>query len=228
MLPIPQHTKGSVRLATQSATIAGLLHLFPSAITHLTPYPPLETIFFISIGAMQIIWAYEFRKHDTKSKYRFGLFLNGGAAILWILTRTLAAPFSTLPEHIGLLDSSVLALEVISVVGLLAWHNAIKQNVVNVVMTGFLTALISGSLFYGGARSLELVFPDRESAHGHEEVVAEDQFEGVLDKDLDESVKDSNAVKNQNSSIDERKGVTRAVNGVQTKDKHNNDDGHHD
>lgn len=206
MLSLFSHPKGSIWIASISAAIAGIIHLFPSALTHITPFPPLETVFFIALGISQLIWAFEFQKKDNEKKYRIGLLINGGAAILWILTRTLVAPFSTAPEHIGILDTSVLILELITIISLMAWHQAIKKNIAYVVTSSLLTALISGFLFYGGARSLEIVFPERESSHGHSENSdSHDSEEKEEDKDIESKTHENNK-----------------------EDNHDDEDSHHD
>jgi len=163
-----QTKKTAVMLAGLLTVIIGILHLFPVALGHITPFPPLEAGFFALIGVSQIIWGYLFFKKPTKNAYYFGLAVNGGTAVLFLLTRIISAPFQGGPEEWNMLGLVVLILEIIAVISLLLWKETVgKRQLVKDTVLAIITMLIIGCAFYGMSYSMELVFPERTVSHGH-------------------------------------------------------------
>jgi hypothetical protein len=174
--------KELILLAGVLTIISGLLHLLPAAYTHWSAFPPLETIFFITLGLAQIIWAYRFIKNPNEWGYRLGLVLNGGTAFFWILTRTLPAPFQAGPEHVDLLSGVIFLLQLGAVISLLFWEEITdKVHLIRNTLFAIITMLMIGSGLYGVTNMMEWVFPERQFAHAHKE----DEDHGQSDKSIE-------------------------------------------
>ena len=155
-----------------SSIAAGLLHVSVVAALHWTPFPPLETAFFIGAGVAQIVIGLFFLFSPALSTYRIGLLVNGGIAALYLSLRFLPVPFMGVPEGFDATGVIVLIAEVISVKASLAWlltHNehSQKTNIVLALSSAYATILIGALGFYGSARGMEIAFPDRSVVHDH-------------------------------------------------------------
>jgi len=156
-------------LAALSALVAGGLHVSLVSFGHLTAFPPLEFVFFMSVGLAQILWAIFFYKQPQAFSYYFGALLNGGVPIMWLFTRFYTAPFMGGPEHIDALGILVQSLSVLALLfSSFIWFKHAKKAGSHALVV-ILLAIISGVLNYGAALSMEYVFPDREINHGHGE-----------------------------------------------------------
>ncbi len=161
--------KELILLAGVLTIMSGLLHLLPAAYTHWSAFPPLETLFFITLGIAQITWAYRFIKRPNEWGYRLGLVLNGGTAFFWILTRTLPAPFQAGPEHVDLLSSIIFLMQLGAVISLLFWEEITdKVHLMRNTLFAIVTMLVIGSGLYGATNMMEWVFPERQFSHAHE------------------------------------------------------------
>lgn len=148
--------------------ISGLLHLLPAAYTHWSAFPPLETLFFITVGIAQIGWAYRFIKKPDEWGYRLGLVINGGTAFFWILTRTLPAPFQAGPEHVDLLSGVIFLMQMGAVISLLFWEEITdKIHLMRNTSFALITMLVIGSGLYGVTNMMEGLFPERQFSHAH-------------------------------------------------------------
>jgi hypothetical protein len=151
-----------------SSIIAGLLHALVVSFEHITPFPPLEFGFFMTVGVFQVVYGYIFVKKPSSLLYYLGVLINGGVAFLWVLTRTVRTPFMTGTEHIDTFGIIVQSLGLGSVIAGTIWFNATQKTVVPKVIISILLITILGGLgMYGNARVMEYVFPDRIISHGH-------------------------------------------------------------
>ena len=82
--------------------IVGILRMTVVAFGHVAPLP-LETIFFVFFGAVQIFLAVKLFS-SGRLKYLLTAFIvNGGLVFLWALTRVYRATFTAWPEGIDAL-----------------------------------------------------------------------------------------------------------------------------
>ena len=167
------HSNLTSRIAGYSSVIAGALHLSIVALLHWSPFPPLEGIFFIVCGLMQIIVGTTFLSHPTLSLYHKGLLLNGGMATLYVLMQFLPVPFMGEPETLELLGVAVMTIEVIAVGASLYWILTHDEHSKRHTLTmAFLMALVitvfSGFGMYGGAQSMASMLPNRHIQHSHD------------------------------------------------------------
>lgn len=233
--------KELILVAGVLTAISGLLHLLPAAYTHWSVFPPLETLFFITLGLAQIIWAYKFIKHPNERGYQLGLVLNGGTAFFWILTRTLPAPFQAGSEHVDLLSAAIFVLQLGAVISLLFWEEITdRKHLIRNTLFAIIVMLVIGSGLYGATNAMEWVFPQRtfshahaeeedhgyteEDSHGHEEGAAdshESEPENSQETDMDEMIE----LKEEESAPP----TPKMENEPQDEDSHNDDhvdDGH--
>lgn len=155
-----------------SSITAGILHATIVAYLHWTPFPPLETTFFISTGVFQVVVGILFFFSPALSTYRIGLLLNGGIAALYISLRFLPVPFMGAPEGFDAIGLIVLIAEIISVKASLVWllthdEHSQKTNPLLALSSAYATILIGALGFYGSAKAMEIAFPDRSVTHDH-------------------------------------------------------------
>ena len=109
-------------IAGISTILAGAIHATLVALTHVAPLP-IETIFFVFAGLLQIVIAKSVIR-TGRLKHTAALFsINGALVVLWVLSRTLRAPFMNSPESINTLGVLVVLLQGVSIasVTLLKW-----------------------------------------------------------------------------------------------------------
>jgi|GEM_PF-1846227 hypothetical protein len=162
--------------------VAGLLHATIVSAVHFTPFPPLETAFFVGIGILQIAIGFFFFFKPHISIYRLGLLINGGVAMLYVFMRFLPVPFMDGSEGFDLLGIFVLITEAIAVKSSIAWlltHNKYGKNTNFFFATSSATVIIFvGAVgFYSSSMGMEKVFPDRNVAHGHGHAASEELHE---------------------------------------------------
>lgn len=163
----------SLRHTTGICSItAGLLHATIVALIHYTPFPPLETVFFVGIGTMQIVIGLYFFYRPLLSMYRLGLLINGGMAMLYIFLRFFPVPFMGVPEGFDALGILVLVTEIVAVKSSLAWlltHNTHGENTNFFIATASAcTIIFIGALsFYSSSMGMEKIFPERSVVHSH-------------------------------------------------------------
>jgi len=154
--------------------LAGIIHATVVAFAHVAPLP-LETIFFVVAGLMQIVIAISAIR-TGRLKYSTALFsINGALIVLWILSRTLRAPFMDSPESVDTLGVLVVILQSVSIIAaaFLKWvdrnrikhvHGYLFAHVFSVLL---IVALLSGSGIFAGGRLGEIFLPDRTLNHSH-------------------------------------------------------------
>ena len=160
--------------------VAGLLHTTIVANMHLTPFPPLETIFFIGIGILQIAIGFFFFFKPNISIYRLGLLINGGVAMLYIFMQVLPVPFMDSSEGFDVLGLLVLVIEIIAVKSSIAWlitHNKYSKNTNFFFATSSATVIIFvGALgFYSSSMGMEKIFPERNIVHSHRHTTSKER-----------------------------------------------------
>jgi hypothetical protein len=139
--------------AVFATVVSGFSHLLVASAQH-KGIPP-EFYFFIGAGAMQLWWAFLFWQKPTDHRYHLGIIINGGLAILWVLTRTFNAPFVNEPEHVDLMGALIVSLEIFTLAALGIWHHHVKHKATPIYERFFfvvVAAFLSGFLLYSGAR----------------------------------------------------------------------------
>lgn len=152
-----------------AALIAGLVHLSFVAYSHWAPLP-LEGVFFISIGILQIVWGYLFLQSPKRSHFYAGFVLHGGVLMMWFLTRFITAPFHGGPESIGVIDTFVMLLQVLAIGASIVWIHRHRVNTFKVVTYALLGALLVGFVMFQASIAMEGIFPDRAGPEHHDAV----------------------------------------------------------
>lgn len=162
----------AVQITGFCSLIAGFLHMTLVAMQHWTPFPPLESGFFVVIGIVQIILGYQFLKKPSVETYRASLFVNGGIASLYLLLRYIPVPFVGEPEAHELLGITITFIEAIAIATSIRWllvhaeHG--RDRTLPLTASCALIAIILGGLgYYGGAQSMALLMSDRRVEHHH-------------------------------------------------------------
>ena len=183
-----RHTAGAC------SVVAGILHATVVAVIHFTPFPPLETLFFVDVGLLQILIGFFFFYRPLLSVYRLGLLINGGMAVLYIFLRFLPVPFMGVPEGFDALGIIVLVTEAITVKSSLAWlltHNEHGENTnFFIATTSACAVMLIGALgFYSSSMGMVMVFPERSviHSHGHSDI---EHHEEVHTKEIEQHEKD--------------------------------------
>lgn len=154
-----------VKTTSILTALAGIIHATYVAAEHWSEFPQLEFVFFLSAGLAQIASAYLFFKKRNKINLSALLIANGAIFITWLFTRTISAPFQEGIEHIGILDSGLAILEIVSIFIALKWLSQSKISASATKLT--LLIILSGTLLYLSSLGLELIFPDRVFVHTH-------------------------------------------------------------
>ncbi len=203
--------------------LAGILHLGVVSIEHISPFPPLETIYFTTAGLAQIYVGYKFFTGISKKHFLIGAAVNGGIATLWILTRHLRAPFQAGPEHFDTLGIFVTVIELLAIG--LTIHSLQKsthrlKSLFHPILMALVLTILSGSANYGSALAMENVFPYREFNHHAEEPGHDDPPKPQ--EEITQQIND-NAVE-ENS--DSHSGSTKIDTTVEDIEDDHADDGH--
>lgn len=158
-----------LKIASTSSILAGILHASIIAFQHMEPIP-LETIFFIIFGLIQVVLGFLVLRN---SKYlKVLLIINGALAILWILTRTVYTPFMNELEGVNFFDSFVFVIEVLAVFGVLLFYKykpkdpKEKEGLNDFALLCF--TILAGFSVYGSGVLSENLFPNRVIIHSHD------------------------------------------------------------
>ena len=162
----------AARITGLCSIAAGLLHVSIVAQQHWTPFPPLEGMFFMVGGIMQIVLGVHFFRQPKMRTYRLGLAMNGGMAILCLIMLYLPVPFVGESEAMGSLALIVVTLELIAVGTSLRWLHTHEHHgngrKLHATLVGTLgVVLFWGAGFYGGAQGAALLMPNRSVGHAH-------------------------------------------------------------
>lgn len=204
-----------------ASIISGLLHVTVVAFGHVAPLP-LETVFFVLVGLLQIVLAVQvLMKGKTLYQLLALGIINGVVAVLWVITRMYRAPFMDTPEEVGVLGSIVFLLEVAAILAMIGWkwlqrahiHKEYGYSFARLVSVLIAVSLLSGVGIYGGGLAGEIVLPDRTITHGHGE---KDGKGGHVDE---KPHADEGASKKLDADSEE---------GIVVEDTHEEDDGHVD
>ncbi len=156
--------------------------LLVAGILHLTALPAHAGqarglgIFFLGLGAAQVVWACVTLFRSTSVSARIGLAMLAVApVVIWALTRTLRAPWSTEPEPVDIIGLGTVLLELAAAVtmafgraGLDAPSTATPAVVRRAVTVFVIVGIAAGALGYGGALAAEASIPwlgEAEAAH---------------------------------------------------------------
>ncbi len=162
---IPKQHAQSVLFAGGTLLVAGIIHLMVVE-AHLT-HARGTGLFFLGMGAAQVVWAVMFIRQPTWNMARFGLpFLAIAPTILYVVTRVVRAPWSEFPEHVDTLGVATVAFQLLAAAALTntLWARLGKQ-----LAAAAGVGLLAGATMYGGALAVEDVawLADAEVPHVH-------------------------------------------------------------
>lgn len=164
--------------------------LLVAGILHLTALPAHAGqarglgLFFLGLGAAQVVWACLTLFRSTQLGARIGLALLAVAPVmLWVLTRTLRAPWSTVPEPVDIVSLGTVLLELAAAVAMFVGRAGVsaadsgtpalaRRTLVVFVVIG----IAFGAVGYGGAMVAEVAVPwlgEPEASHHGEGEAAE-------------------------------------------------------
>ena len=149
------------KVGAVGAMLAGLSHITLQAFSHISLIP--HALFFLSFGAAQIIWAYQFFKNPHRSPlhHYIGIAINGGFLGLWALTRFLPAPFIGESEYIELIGLTVALCEVVALWAIVTSQTKdeiFKETIVSLALMVLLTFGVTSSIYTSGLIG-EKIFP---------------------------------------------------------------------
>ena len=160
--------------------------LLVAGILHLTALPAHAGqarglgLFFLVLGAAQVIWACVTLFRSSRLGARLGLaLLSVAPVVLWVLTRTLRAPWSNAAEPMDLVSIGTVILEVAAAIALAAGRAGLKpEDVANpatarrALIVFVVIGIAFGAVGYAGAIAAEASIPwlgeAEESHHGGE------------------------------------------------------------
>lgn len=160
--------------------------LLVAGILHLTALPAHAgqarglALFFLVLGAAQVIWACVTLFRSSRLGARLGLaLLSVAPVVLWVLTRTLRAPWSDAAEPMDLVSIGTVILEVAAAITLAAGRAGLKpEDVANpttarrALIVFVAIGIAFGAVGYAGAIAAEATIPwlgqVDESHHGGE------------------------------------------------------------
>ena len=162
--------------------------LLVAGILHLTALPAHAEqarglgLFFLVVGAAQVIWACITLFRPSHISARFGLAMLAVApVVLWVLTRTLRAPWSSAPEPVDLVSLGTVVLQIAAAVTMAAGRAGMQApstatpSVARRAVTLFVVVGIAfGAVGYGGALAAEASIPwlgEAEVSHHDDESV---------------------------------------------------------
>jgi hypothetical protein len=151
----------AARLAATASFGAAVVH-FAVVPSHWNEWMP-SGLFFVSIALFQLIWARVLLTRTTTAVLAAGILGNAGAAVLWLLSRTVGAPFGPhagLPELVQGADLCALLLEVYVVMGAgWVWRRGRRVAPIpafaNAIVLLGLGAVIASAATVGVASSLQ-------------------------------------------------------------------------
>ena len=153
----------NILLGGIASIMAGTLHLFTVSANHWF-VPPIEGVFFIVMGGVQIVLAGMWMKKKEVKLAITLMVVNTGMVMMWLGTRLISAPFMKGVEEFGYLSLVVGGLEIVAIVMLILF---LKEKVVKDFVKVVAISLVAGTLLYGGAMASEIIFPGRTIDHGH-------------------------------------------------------------
>lgn len=134
-----------------------MLHLLFASSMHWDMRP--LAMFFIAIGALQLIWGHYYHERQTNFLFWTGIVLHGGIAVMWYMTRIMAAPYVGEPLSFGLLDIVIGILEVLVVFFAAETFYEVEHTRWLALWT-ILICLLSGVALYYGGFVVEYVWPE--------------------------------------------------------------------
>lgn len=175
----------SARFVALFSILSGGLHATVVSAQHWTAFPPLEGVFFIAIGILQLFIGAQFLRNPSLKTYKAGLFLNGGMALFYFFLRVLPVPFVGEPEGMETLGMIIASLEVAAVAVSLHWllthdEHGETHTLAGVVITALFIVLFGGMSYLGSSNGMAMLMPERtvEHHHGHGGHGHEDKHEG--------------------------------------------------
>jgi hypothetical protein len=171
-------TKPLIILSAVASALAGIIHFWLAPIHWF--HAPAHGIFFIVIGAAQVLWANAVWRRPTNRLFYIGALLSGWLIVLYAITRWLPSPFGHGPEAVDLLGVSCKVCELASMIPLVV---LIFQGLVpgsgrraawQTVFLISLFAIVAGFATYTAARASEPYLPGLASPRGevdHQESV---------------------------------------------------------
>lgn len=163
--------------------------LLVAGILHLTALPAHAEqarglgLFFLGLGAAQVVWACLTLFRSTQLGARIGLALLAVAPVaLWVLTRTLRAPWSTAPEPVDIVGLGTALMELGAAVamflgraGVSAADHATPALARRTLVVFVAIGIAFGAVGYGGALAAEVTVPwlgePEASHHGESEAL---------------------------------------------------------
>lgn len=127
-------------------------------------------LFFLAIASAQIMWAMLYFKEPSKNHEFMGMVVMAIApTVLFLLTRTIRAPFSDGPEALDTLGLIIVIFQ-LSAFGILAYLGTKRKS--NQVPRAVAIGVVVGLLVYGGGVAAESVhvLAESDAPHGHDEI----------------------------------------------------------
>jgi hypothetical protein len=158
--------------------------LLVAGILHLTALPAHAEqarglgLFFLGLGAAQVVWACLTLFRSTQLGARIGLaMLSVAPVVLWVLTRTLRAPWSAAPEPVDILSLGTVVLQLAAAVAMVLGRAGVSvtdqgaPSMARRTLVVFVAIGIAfGAVGYAGALAAEVTVPwlgePEESHHG--------------------------------------------------------------
>ena len=183
--------KNLIAWSAIATIVAGIIHLV--IIPDHWEHAPAHGLFFLIVGSLQVIWGVAVWRNPSERLYFIGVVMAGWLIVLYVLTRTMPAPFGHGPEEVSSIDIACKLCEALGMVTLaiLIYQGTLMQSgrllawraITVIVAISFLSAFVT----YGLARAAEPMFPSltasehhhdhdgdhiEEEHHGHEEATA--------------------------------------------------------
>ena len=164
-------TKTASRLAARCAAVASLgaavIH-FAVAPMHWRDWLP-SGVFFASIAVFQLIWAFVAWSRPGSLVLAAGVLANAGSALLWVMSRTVGAPFGPYagqPEAVEAAGICVLLLQCYVVMGA-GWAWSRKYQTGEVSGFGRALVLMGANTVMAGAVAVGLAASLQGHHHDH-------------------------------------------------------------
>lgn len=162
-LKLSSQQRGVVVGASVAMLAAGLMHLTIAPVHW--AHAPGHGVFFVVVGAAEVLWGITFCRQQTAGRRRVGMVLAGGLVTLWAITRFLPVPFHPGAGAVELSDLVLKLSEGLSFVALAMLASAeargadVRGSAWRSGVTLFTGAVAAGWLMYGLASAAEPVLP---------------------------------------------------------------------
>lgn len=164
-----------------SIALAGLLHLIiaPGHLSHAFPHG----VFFILIGAAQLLWALAFGRYTAPMIYWAGFATSGSTISVWILAHLVSVPFGLTVHAIDPMTVVIICSELIGFVALIGlMERGEKVALVStasgtfprvIILTGgaLVIALAFGVGVWGGGHMAGVIASDEAWGHRVESIL---------------------------------------------------------